>query len=285
MAAVLASTRNLSQAAARIIRAVAPGSAIGAQGFDDIAVIDASVLESPLDASEQAAGRDAIAAQYRRSPQDFIKGLEVEHKLAQALLHGSATEQMQARTIAWLGWLGASINSPSAAGWVATVRRHNAPVTAAAGLIVTNRQLDALWVSNDWVAQTASQPLSTAETRAAFARDLPARFNSMTQPERLQLAIADIRWDAVRAVIGFGLQAKAETIVRQNVHGGADVPPAARHLENAALEFELGVIKLNRQTTANTIAIMGGIGQGAVAESMNTAQDRFEGKFDAAPHH
>jgi hypothetical protein len=35
----------------------------------------------------------------------------------------------------------------------------------------------------------------------------------------------------------------------------------------------------------DTIAIMGGVGQGALAESMNMAQDRFEGKFDATPHH
>jgi hypothetical protein len=27
------------------------------------------------------------------------------------------------------------------------------------------------------------------------------------------------------------------------------------------------------------------VAQGAVAESMNMAQDRFEGKFDATPHH
>ena len=41
----------------------------------------------------------------------------------------------------------------------------------------------------------------------------------MTQAERLQLALADLRWDALRGVIGFGLQAKAVEIVHQNVHG------------------------------------------------------------------
>jgi hypothetical protein len=30
---------------------------------------------------------------------------------------------------------------------------------------------------------------------------------------------------------------------------------------------------------------MGCVAQGAVAESMNMAQNRFEGKFDATPHH
>jgi hypothetical protein len=285
MASVLASTRNASLAAAKLLGAGAVGSPLTIQDFDDIAVIDASVLETPLDANEQAEGRDTITTQYRQNPKGFSQGLEVEHKLAQVLLRGSATEQMQARTIAWLGWLGAKQSSPLAARWVATVQRHNSPVAAMGGLAVTNRQLDALFVSNDWVAQAANLPLSTAENRAAFARELPARFPAMTQAERLQLALADVRWDALRGVIGFGLQAKAVEIVHQNVHGSDDVAMGARHLENAALQFELGMAQLNKQMWSRAIAITGGVGQGAVAESMNMAQDRFEGKFDANPRH
>jgi hypothetical protein len=285
MASVLASTRNASLAAAKLLGAGAAGSPLTMQDFDDIAIIDASVLETPLNANEQAEGRDTITTQYRQNPKGFLQGLEVEHKLAQVLLRGSATEQMQARTIAWLAWLGAKQNSPLAARWVATVQRHNSPVAAIGGLTVTNRQLDALFVSNDWVAQAANLPLSTEESRAVFARDLPARFAAMTQAERLQLALADLRWDAVRGVLGFGLQAKAVEIVHQNVHGATDVAMGARHLENAALQFELGMAQFNKQMSARTIAIMGGVGQGAVAESMNMAQDRFEGKFDANPRH
>ena len=82
-----------------------------------------------------------------------------------------------------------------------------------------------------------------------------------------------------------GFQAKAVEIVNQNVHGSGDVAMGARHLENAAIEFEQGMAKFNTQMAARTIAIMGGAGQGAVAESMNMAQGRFEGKFDATPHH
>ena len=238
VASVLASTRNASFAAAKLLGAGAAGSPLTMQGFDDIAVIDASVLETPLDANEQAEGRDTITTQYRQNPKGFLQGLEVEHKLAQVLLHGSATEQMQARTIAWLGWLGAKQSSPLAARWVATVQRHNSPVAAMGQLVVTNRQLDALFVSNDWVAQAANLPLSTEESRAAFTRELPARFAAMTQAERLQLALADLRWDALRGVLGFGLQAKAVEIVHQNVHGSRDVAMGARHLENAALQFE-----------------------------------------------
>ena len=284
-AGVLASTRNASLAAGKLVGAGTTGNPLTMQDFEDIAVIDASVLETPLDANEQAEGRDTIATQYRQNPTAFVKSLEIEHKLAGVLLHGSPAEQLQARTIAWLGWLGAAQNSPLAARWVATVKRHNLTIASASGVAVTNRQLDAMFASNDWVAQAANLPLSTEESRSAFRRDLPARFAAMPQAERLQLALADVRWDALRGVIGFGLQAKAVEIVHQNVHTSRDVPMGARHLENAAIQFDLGMAQFNKQMAARTIAIMGGVGQGAVAESMNMAQDRFEGKFDATPHH
>lgn len=283
MASVLASTRNASLAAEKMVGAT--GNATVAQGFEDIAVIDASVLETPLDASEQAVARDTIATQYRENFQGFMKGLELEHQLAQILLHGSVTEQMAARTVAWIGWINAAQNSPLAAHWVATVKRHNLPIASAGGVVITNRQLDALFVSNDWVAQAADLPVSTPESRASFARALAGRFASMTQVERLQLALADLRWDALREVLNFGLKDKAVEIVHQNVHGPNDVALGARHLENAALQFEQGMAQFNKQMSARTIAIMGGVGEGAVAESMNMAQDRFEGKFDAMPHH
>jgi hypothetical protein len=214
-----------------------------------------------------------------------MKGLELEHQIAQILLHGSAAEQMQARTIAWIGWLGKAQNSPLAARWVATVRRHDLPIASAGGVMATNRQLDAMFVSNDWVAKAANLPVSTPESRTAFARTVASGFASMTQAERLQLALADLRWIALRDAIGFGLGDKAVEIVHQNVHGSGDVAMGARHLENTALQFEQGLAQFNKQMAARTIAIMGGVGQRAVAESMNMAQDRFEGKFDATPHH
>ena len=286
MAAVLASTRNASMAAARLVGVGAKGSPADTQVFDDIAVIDASVLETPLDTAEQETARDTIATQYRQNPQGFAKGAELERKLAQILLSGSATEQMQARTLAWLGWLAAAPSSPLAARWVATVKRHNAAIVSAGGIAVTNRQLDALFVSDDWAARAANLPLSTAESRFAFEQALPRRFGSMTQVERSQLALADLRWYALREVINFwGLQTNAVDIVHRNVHGPDDVMPGARHLENAAIEFEQGMAKFNKQMQSQTIAIMGGVGQGMVAESVNRAQDRFEGKFDATPHH
>jgi hypothetical protein len=39
--------------------------------------------------------------------------------------------------------------------WVATVSRHDVPLISADGVVVTNRQIDALFVSNDWVAKAA----------------------------------------------------------------------------------------------------------------------------------
>jgi hypothetical protein len=49
--------------------------------------------------------------------------------------------------------------------------------------------------------------------------------------------------------------------------GPNDVAMGARHLGNAALQFELGVAQFNKQMAARTIAFIGGVGQGAVAES------------------
>jgi hypothetical protein len=285
MASVLASVREPARAAARQVGAGTPGSPVTPQDFEDIAAIDASVLETPLDATEQDVARDTLVSQYRRSPQAFAKGVKIEHQLAQILLHGSPSEQMQARTIAWLGWIEAAPGNPLTTRWVATVRRHDVPVVSANVVIVTNRQIDALFVSNDWVAHAANLPPSTAESRAAFTESLPGRFGSMSQAERQQIALADLRWDALRGVLQFGLQEKAVSIARMNVHGSSDVDAGARHLEDAALEFDRGVQQLNKQVSDRAIALMGGVGDGAVAESINSAQDRFEGKFDADRHH
>ena len=280
MASVLASTREPAMGAAQQL-----GIAAYQQGFEDIAVIDASVLETPLDVTEQQAARDTLVTQYRRNPQAFIKGLEIEHQLARILLSGTPTQQMQARTIAWLGWVESAPGNPLTTRWVATVRRHDFPIVSAGGVVVTNRQIDALFVSNDWVAKVSNLPLSTSESRAAFTRSLPGRFASLPQVERQQLAVADLRWDALRGVLNFGLQDKAISIAHINVHGPADVGKGARHLEDAALEFDRGVQQLNKQVSDRAMALMGGVGDSAVAESMNMAQDRFEGKFDATPRH
>ena len=285
MAGVLASTRQPALAAAQQLSAGAPGGTLTREGFEDIAVIDASMLETPLDTTEQNAARETLVAQYRRNPQAFTKGLQIEHQLAQVLLHGSPTEQMQARTIAWLGWVETAPGNPLTTRWVATVRRHDVPLISADGVVVTNRQVDALFVSNDWVAKAANLPVSTPESRAAFTQSLSGKFASLSQAERQQLAVADLRWDALRGVLQFGLQDKAVSIVHMNVHGVADVGMGARHLEDAALEFDRGMQQLNKQVADRALALMGGVGQGAVAESINRAQDRFEGKFDANRRH
>jgi hypothetical protein len=54
---------------------------------------------------------------------------------------------------------------------------------------------------------------------------------------------------------------------------------------DSALKFDRGMQQLNKQISDRAVAPMGGIGDGAVAESINGAQDRFEGKFDSNRHH
>ena len=77
-ASVLASTRNASLAAGKLVGAGTAGSPLTMQDFEEIAVIDASVLDTPLDANEQAEGRDTIATQYRQNPKAFVKNLEAQ---------------------------------------------------------------------------------------------------------------------------------------------------------------------------------------------------------------
>jgi hypothetical protein len=285
MAEVLASTRNASLAAAKLLGAGVTGSPLTSQIFEDIAVVDAALLESPLTPSEQAAGRDNIVAQCRANPEAFSKAADPTHKVAEILLHGSPSEQMQARTVLWLGWLQSASGHAGASNWVATVRRHNTPIVSANNLTVTNRQLDAIFVSDDWVAKAAHQPLSTPASRAAFAQSLPSRFASLPPVEQHQLALADVRWDAFEAVLEFGLQQKAVQIAQQNVRAPGDVSGAARYLEDSSIQFIQGLNQFNQQMWSRTLAIMGGTAQGSVAESINMAQNRFEGKFDAEPHH
>jgi hypothetical protein len=75
MASVLASTRNASLATAKLLGAGAAGSPLTMQDFDDIAIIDASVLETPLDPNEQAEGRDTITTQYPPKSQRLLARL------------------------------------------------------------------------------------------------------------------------------------------------------------------------------------------------------------------
>ena len=119
--------------------------------------------------------------------------------------------------------------------------------------------------------------MSTPTSRAAFAQALPARFASMSPQERQQLAFADQRWVALQSPIlnHTDLRAKAVSLVKQNVHGPADVATEARSLENDGLEFHAGMQKF-----AEHMAQIGNLGyQGKTqADGINFATRKFMGQ-------
>jgi hypothetical protein len=67
-ASVLASTRNASLAAGKLVGAGTAGSPFTMQDFEEIAVIDASVLDTALDANEQAEGRIRLRLNIAKIP-------------------------------------------------------------------------------------------------------------------------------------------------------------------------------------------------------------------------
>ena len=105
-----------------------------------------------MDAKEQAEGRDTIAAQYRqRSQRLLVQGLEVEHKLAEILLEWicDGTDAGANNRLVGMAWRQAEQPTDGQVGGHRTLGASNSPVAAMGGLAVTNRQLDALFVSND----------------------------------------------------------------------------------------------------------------------------------------
>ncbi len=222
-----------------------------AQDLQEILFVDGCVLQTPLNAVEQQEARQNILGQFQKNPAAVSKGMDVTHKAAEILRHGSLFERTALSTILWGGWQEAAASDPAAARWVAMVKRHNPPIAVANGLVVTKLQLDGMFVSNDWVAQTAGLPMSTLESRAAFARELSSKFASMTQVEKEVFANADRRWLLLNSFLNYSdMRASAINSVHQNVHGPGDVAREARSLENSGLQFIARMQQLGEQSAA-----------------------------------
>jgi hypothetical protein len=245
------------------------------QDFADILVMDGAVLQTPLTPAEQERGRQRILAQFHKNPDVFCKNMPVLREKAAIMGHGSPSDREHLGVELWSAWLLAAPFDPLAAEWVAVVKQHNPPVVAADGLSVSKLQLDALFASNDWVAQAANLPTSTPESRAAFQRELSTGFAALPRVQKERLAKADERWAALQDVILRDNDSRAKTVsvVRQKIHDPKDVPMAARVLEDIGVEFET----VSRADAQRTIAVMGALGQAAQAQNL--------GVFNAhAPH-
>lgn len=245
------------------------------QNLEDVRLIDACVLDTPLSPAEEQETRENILGQFRGNPAAFAKNLPQTQKYAQILRTGSQTERLMLSTVLWSRWIAAT-SDPTVARWVAIVKRHSPAIVASGNLVVTGRQIDAMFASNDWVAQTAGLPVSTPASRAAYAKALPAKFAAMTPAEKQQLVFADQRWAMLQEPIldHSDLRAKAVSLVHSNVHGPGDIPAEARSLENAGLEFHAAMAQF-----VSNMGQISGIGASGKmnADSINFASRKFLG--------
>jgi hypothetical protein len=227
--------------------------------LQDVLLMDSAVLETPLNAAEQQQARERIVKQFHKSPELFCKSLPLERKTAEIMRSGSSAEKLELGVRLWIGWLDAAGRDPHVAEWIAVVKRHNPPIASADGLTVTKRQLDAMFLSNDWVARQADLPTSTPENRAAFAKEISVKFASLPRQQKEWAAQADLRWLALQDPImdNSDLREKAISLVHQWVHKPEDVPNEARVLENVGIQFHQLMQKEMAQTTQMIGAMSG----------------------------
>ena len=253
---------------------------ITGQDVEDILVLDRSVLEVPLSAAEEQQGRQNIIAQFQKHPETFTKALASERRIANDLRRASENERKAVALLLWCQWLSAEGSDPSMAWWAAMMKRHNPAIVANDGFSVNQRQVDAVFADNDWVAQTAGLPASTPESRAAFVRALPAKFPTMSKVEKDQLAQADGRWYALlNPILTLSdLRAKAVSLVKQSVHGPADVPIEARRLEDDGVEFNAELIRFSHQFSLQGMQVIKMVGKLNSVEGINLATRKFMGQ-------
>jgi hypothetical protein len=241
----IVATQAFAQQAGGEIVARSAVCVVTARDMQDILEMDKAVLKTPLTPAETEAGRVRILGQFQSNPEGFCKSLPTAHKFAEIMRHGSWAEQTQLGVELWNGWLLSSARDKASAEWVAVVEQHNPPIVAADGLTVSDRQLNAMFAANDWVARAARLPASTPESRAAFIGVLKNKFASFPREQREWYAQADLRWLALQDPImdHDELRAKAVSMVQKAVHGPGDVANEARALENEGLKFHAVVAK------------------------------------------
>jgi hypothetical protein len=209
------------------------------EDMEDLRVLDASVLDTPLSAEEQQQARQNIVNQFQKNAAAFTKARLMTHQLAELMRHGSLAERTEVSMRLWANWNERAEVDPATRWWIDMVRRHNPPIAQSGGLVVTRIQIKGLFADDDWVAKTAGLPLSTEASRAAYVRDLPAKFAAMPQDQKIRLARADVRWfDLHDPILDHSdLQQIAVNQVHERVHGPQDVYSEARNLEDIGVRF------------------------------------------------
>lgn len=236
------------------------------QDYQDLMSLNMLVLETALTPAEQQEVGRSIVSQFQKNPTVLAKNSDKLRQMADIARRGSLLERTVLAQYLWNNWCSEAPYDSLTARWVAIIKLHNPPIVTGDGLVVTKLQVDAMFASNDWVAQTAGLPISTVETRNAFIRTLPTRFPAMSRVEKEQLAYADRRWAAFRdpILVHSDLTAKAVSLVHQNVHRAADIAPQARQFENSGLQFAAVVNQAIRRTTQ----LIGGLGAADQARNL-----------------
>jgi len=270
-------TQNTAPAADSKVLAQSGVNTLTEKDIEQTLFIDDCVLDTPLSASELQQARQNIITQFENDPAAFTKSKPLSDKVADLLRHGPISDRTEIAVQLWVLWNQKSQSDAHTKWWVDLVRQHNPPIAQSGDLKVTRLQLDGLFADNDWVAKTAGLPQASAETRAAYARQLRQKFAAMTPEEKQRLARADVRWfDFHDPILDHSdLLQIARNHVRENVRGPQDVYAEARTLEDIGVRFNDGMAQF-----AHNMAAIGGLDFQTKSNihNLNFADNKFWGR-------
>jgi hypothetical protein len=218
----------------------------------DVLAIDAGVLETPLSEAERARIQEIIIDGFKEAPDKVAKAFPAIHRNAELYRHGSLMEQSVAREAHWEAVLKAAPTDRIVAQWLDIMRHHGTVVVEGDGLVVTKPELQAMFASDDLVAEVAGQPKPAESEHAALAAGLPDRFAAMNPEEKTRYAHAERRRAALlQNILAYSdLRAKAVTLIKGAVHKPEDVAPEARSLEDDGMRFAEEIARFSQQQAA-----------------------------------
>jgi len=163
--------------------------------------------------------------------------------------------------------------------WSRLILQLNPVLVRSHGMIITQRDVDWLFNSQDFIAQIAGVEPPSQEDRDRYARRLASRFSSMSDQERENLRRSQSRLAAVHMCMDGTVRTKAAMVayIRDNVQSTDDLARVARQIEddsqyqakyNVASKTEkLNAIGRTIQITRETSAI-----NDAVRRSLSNSQ-------------
>ena len=259
------------------VLAQAGGLSYTGANLADVLAIDAGVLESPLSDVERIRVQQIVVEGFKEAPDKVAKSFAAIHNNAELYRHGSAMEQALAREGHWEAVLKAAPTDRIVAQWLEIMRHHGTVVVEGDGMVVTKPELQAMFASEDLVAEVAGQPKPAAAERDALTASLPERFAALKPEEKARYAHAERRRAALlQNILAYSdLRAKAVTLIKTAVHKPEDVAPEARSLEDDGMRFAEEIARFSQQQAA-----IGGLDYKTktTAEGINFASRKFLGQ-------